>query len=151
MLAKVLHDYSAFFACEIDCHEGDLYPVIDVDDRWVTVRFDGKKWRKTGQIPLRIVDVFDERAQTCDQSDQRQLGSIPVTDHDLNTLAPTEWLNDEIVNGVFSIISCSRPRLFAFSSFFYTKLCREGYAAIRRWTKTVLFQPRLSYHNRQSD
>ena len=133
MLVRVLEDYTAFFACEIDCKKGDLFTVINTDDRWATVRIDEKRRSKIGQIPMRIVRIIDENSQII-----RHLGDIPVKDHDLATLAPKEWLNDEIVNGVFSIISRNRPHLFAFSSFFYTKLQKGGYAAIRRWTKNVL-------------
>ena len=131
MLAKVLQNYSAFFAGEIDCSEGDLFAVIEVDERWATVRI-GDKRGKIGQIPRHIVRIIDDRPRVV-----RRLGNIPISHHDLDTLQPKEWLNDEVVNGVFSIISRSRPNLFAHCSFFYTKLCKEGYAAIRRWTKHV--------------
>ena len=131
MLVEVLEDYSAFFACELNCSKGDLFTVISVDDRWATVRVEQTR-RWSGRIPRRLVHIIDEG-----QYPVLRLGNIIITDHDLATLAPKQWLNDEIINAVYATFPRKRPHLFVFSSFFHTKLRKEGYDSIRRWTKKV--------------
>ncbi|XP_019644953.1 PREDICTED: sentrin-specific protease 5-like [Branchiostoma belcheri] len=61
---------------------------------------------------------------------------------DLMTLAPHEWLNDNVLNGYFDLLSEARPDdVYCFNTFFYTQLCRKGYQGVRRWTRKVqIFQ-----------
>ncbi|KAI8515215.1 sentrin specific peptidase 5 [Branchiostoma belcheri] len=64
---------------------------------------------------------------------------------DLMTLAPHEWLNDNVLNGYFDLLSEARPDdVYCFNTFFYTQLCRKGYQGVRRWTRKVqIFQKSL--------
>lgn len=70
---------------------------------------------------------------------------IEIHRKDIMTLQDTRWLNDEIINFYFKLMqqrsednSAEFPKVFAFNSFFFTKLQREGYNGVKRWTKTVL-------------
>ncbi|XP_078613563.1 uncharacterized protein LOC144883149 [Branchiostoma floridae x Branchiostoma japonicum] len=56
---------------------------------------------------------------------------------DLVTLAPQEWLNDNVINGYFELLAEVRPDVYCFNTFFYTQLCRKGYQGVKRWTKKV--------------
>eukprot|EP00058_Branchiostoma_floridae_P007438 XP_002592926.1 hypothetical protein BRAFLDRAFT_275692 [Branchiostoma floridae] len=63
---------------------------------------------------------------------------------DLVTLAPQEWLNDNVINGYFELLAEVRPDVYCFNTFFYTQLCRKGYQGVKRWTKKVqIFQKSL--------
>ncbi len=61
---------------------------------------------------------------------------------DIQTLKGLNWLNDEIINFYMSLI-CERntakadslPKTYAFSTFFYPKLTKDGYASLKRWTR----------------
>lgn len=63
---------------------------------------------------------------------------IPITPRDLRTLMGASWLNDEIINFYFEMISeRSAGTVHVMNTFFYTKLKDSGYASVRRWTKKV--------------
>eukprot|EP00911_Craspedida_sp_UC1_P000752 UC1_evm1s575 len=84
-------------------------------------------------------------AAAVDTSDARVValvGPIEVTAYDLNTLRPGAWLNDVIINAWCHHLACADRgpcalRVYAFNSFFLTKLRRSGYDGVRRWTKKV--------------
>lgn len=66
-----------------------------------------------------------------------------ITRKDVQTLKGLNWLNDEIINFYMSLI-CERnqnepamPKVYAFSTFFYPKLIKDGYSTLRRWTRKV--------------
>jgi len=76
----------------------------------------------------------------------------PVRRHDILTLRPVQWLNDEVINvylklvlaragrdGAGSGVAGAPLRAHVFQSFFYTKLADRGYdyKGIRRWTKNI--------------
>nr|XP_056705505.1 sentrin-specific protease 2 [Euleptes europaea] len=71
---------------------------------------------------------------------------LKITRGDIWTLRNQHWLNDVIINFYMNLLVDRNKRpglpvLFAFSTFFYPKLCSEGYNAVRKWTKVVdLFQ-----------
>ena len=61
---------------------------------------------------------------------------------DTQTLRGLNWLNDEIINFYMSLIcerntakSDSLPKTYAFSTFFYPKLLKDGFASLKRWTR----------------
>ena len=65
-----------------------------------------------------------------------------ITQADLKTLHSLNWLNDKIINFYMSLLmdrekGNNTPRIHVFSSFFYSKLQKDGYAGVRRWTKKV--------------
>eukprot|EP00045_Choanoeca_perplexa_P011735 m.125537 g.125537 ORF g.125537 m.125537 type:complete len:707 (+) comp15747_c0_seq3:53-2173(+) len=69
--------------------------------------------------------------------------------YDAQFLPDDTWLNDICVNGLFSLIyerskkNPQLPKVWMFSSFFYTKLSNplEGYAGVRRWTRRAKVTP----------
>lgn len=85
--------------------------------------------------------------------------NVPVTRHDMRTLNPTEWLNDEVINLFFKLLegreiaavdalkagaaesppsAVDWPRCHFCQTNFYTKLVQGGgydYKNVRRWTK----------------
>jgi len=82
-----------------------------------------------------------------------------VTDQDIDRLKPGQWLNDELINFYGAMIlarsdGCKENsatngqgtplNVHFFSTFFWTKLTKEGYekARLAKWTKKVrVFQP----------
>jgi len=69
--------------------------------------------------------------------------SIPITKGDLRTLAPCQWLNDNIINTYMDMIALrskagDTPRVHVYTTFFYPKYLKEGYSnMIKRWTRKV--------------
>jgi sentrin-specific protease 1 len=76
--------------------------------------------------------------------------SINITRRDIQTLNRLNWLNDEIINFYMNLI-CERSQnksanhasdyldlsCYAFSTFFYPKLLKDGYGSLKRWTRKV--------------
>ncbi|XP_032081853.1 sentrin-specific protease 2 [Thamnophis elegans] len=71
---------------------------------------------------------------------------LNITRRDIQTLRNQQWLNDVVINFYMNLLvernKMQRfPALYAFSTFFYSKLSSMGYNAVKRWTKEVdLFQ-----------
>ncbi|XP_057668612.1 sentrin-specific protease 1-like [Diorhabda carinulata] len=68
--------------------------------------------------------------------------SLSIKRRDLLTLADLNWLNDEIINFYMNMIiergeNPKWPKAYAFNTFFYPKLLRDGYHSLRRWTKKI--------------
>ncbi|XP_040904883.1 sentrin-specific protease 1 [Toxotes jaculatrix] len=67
---------------------------------------------------------------------------LSLTRKDLHTLSNLNWLNDEVINFYMNLLverskDPSLPSVNTFNTFFYPKLRRSGYAAVRRWTKKM--------------
>lgn len=68
---------------------------------------------------------------------------LTINRSDMGTLADNQWLNDEVVNFYMSLLvertkqNGNLPKLYAFNTFFFTKLATGGHAAVRRWTRKV--------------
>lgn len=61
---------------------------------------------------------------------------------DMRTLAGLNWLNDNIINFYMNLIierakDDKFPKAYAFNTFFYSKLIKDGYTPLRRWTKKI--------------
>ncbi|XP_071453796.1 uncharacterized protein [Hetaerina americana] len=75
-----------------------------------------------------------------------RLGANVITGADIQTLADSNWLNDEVINNYMDMLtqrgqSDDYPSVYCFNTFFYPKLNSNGYSSIRRWTKKVdIFQ-----------
>ena len=68
--------------------------------------------------------------------------NMAITRADMRTLRDTQWLNDTVINFYMNLLmdrsqSQGYPALYAFSTFFYSKLKSGGYRSVRRWTKAV--------------
>lgn len=80
-----------------------------------------------------------------------QVGSISqfktaeVEYKDIYKLSPGTWLNDEIINFHFELLSDraskddTLPSIHCFNTFFCSTLREQGYAKVKRWTKRVSF------------
>lgn len=78
-----------------------------------------------------------------------QVGSISqfktaeVEYKDIYKLSPGTWLNDEIINFHFELLSDraskddTLPSIHCFNTFFCSTLREQGYAKVKRWTKRV--------------
>lgn len=69
--------------------------------------------------------------------------NISICRKDVQTLWGLNWLNDEVINFYMSLI-CERSKknvenlkVHAFTTFFYPKLVKDGYATLRRWTRKI--------------
>lgn len=62
---------------------------------------------------------------------------------DIYRLYPETWLNDEIVNFYFELLSDraatteSLPKIHCFNTFFCSTLRDQGFDKVKRWTKRV--------------
>ncbi|ENN80362.1 sentrin-specific protease 1 [Dendroctonus ponderosae] len=68
--------------------------------------------------------------------------NLNITRRDLMTLSGLNWLNDEVINFYMNLIiergkNPKWPKSYAFNTFFYTKLTKDGPQSLRRWTKKV--------------
>ncbi|XP_031452400.1 sentrin-specific protease 2 isoform X2 [Phasianus colchicus] len=67
---------------------------------------------------------------------------LRLTREDIQTLNNHQWLNDEVINFYMNLLmergkKENYPSVYAFSTFFYTRLLSEGYRAVKRWTRNV--------------
>lgn len=68
---------------------------------------------------------------------------LQLTRGDMQTLKGLNWLNDEVINFYFSLLEErskndeNLPNVHTFNTFFYSKLTKDGYTSLRRWTKRV--------------
>ncbi|CAN7993025.1 unnamed protein product [Ixodes hexagonus] len=68
---------------------------------------------------------------------------LTINRSDMSTLAEFQWLNDEVVNFYMNLLvertkqNSELPKLYAFNTFFFTKMAAEGHGAVRRWTRKV--------------
>ncbi|ODN05395.1 Sentrin-specific protease 1, partial [Orchesella cincta] len=68
--------------------------------------------------------------------------TISITRGDIRTLGPSQWLNDNVINTYMGLIvlrsktTDNLPKVYAFQTFFYPKLLKEGYSnSLKRWTR----------------
>ncbi|OAF66722.1 hypothetical protein A3Q56_05542 [Intoshia linei] len=88
------------------------------------------KMMETIQISLRLNNIT-------------KIGKYTITSADLVTVLKNNWLNDTIINVYFKMIELRNfeneklPNVFSFNTFFYTKLLKNGYNGVKRWTRNV--------------
>ncbi|XP_030386025.1 sentrin-specific protease 1-like [Scaptodrosophila lebanonensis] len=69
--------------------------------------------------------------------------NLNITRSQLSCLISGHWLNDQVINIFMGLVrergqlNSRLPRTHAMSSFFATRLLNGGFAAVRRWTRTV--------------
>lgn len=54
---------------------------------------------------------------------------------EIKILVRPRWLNDKIINTYFSLLEKHNSAVFAFSTYFYNLLVRDGYEKVAKWTK----------------
>ncbi|KAI7890022.1 uncharacterized protein EV154DRAFT_512686 [Mucor mucedo] len=87
----------------------------------------------------KIIDEALSRKKTGTAS---QFKKVTVDYKDIHRLKPETWLNDEIINFYFELLSERQtregfPSIHCFSSFFCSTLRDQGFAKVKRWTKRV--------------
>ncbi|KAI9188099.1 hypothetical protein H9P43_002490 [Blastocladiella emersonii ATCC 22665] len=70
-----------------------------------------------------------------------------ITNSDIATLAPREWLNDEIINIYVQMLQARSkagvaaghgvPKVHIFNTFFYSRVRDQGHKSVRTWTRRV--------------
>ncbi|KAJ5033142.1 uncharacterized protein L3040_008800 [Drepanopeziza brunnea f. sp. 'multigermtubi'] len=69
------------------------------------------------------------------------IGATPITPKDLLTVAGKNWLNDEVVNGLATLLLAGRQDIHCMSTFFFATLSGTkdtiNYAKVEKWTKGV--------------
>ncbi|KXS19360.1 cysteine proteinase [Gonapodya prolifera JEL478] len=70
--------------------------------------------------------------------------NIPIKRSDIATLCDGQWLNDEVINFYFNLLMQrqtdfpeTHAKVHCFNTFFYSKLRKDGYGSIKRWTRKV--------------
>lgn len=68
--------------------------------------------------------------------------SLNIISEDIRTLGGLTWLNDNVINFYMNMIiergkDKNFPTAYAFNTFFYAKLIKDGYSSLRRWTRRV--------------
>ncbi|OMH82927.1 Sentrin-specific protease [Zancudomyces culisetae] len=120
----------------------DQYTSIDTEkkkkvDEWLKLRMTKKQLFPglPNDADRIILDAFQNRRVF-------EINNVVVEPRDLKTLVDRNWLNDEVVNYYMQLIMarCNQapnkyPSVFAFNTFFYPTLLRNGYEKVRRWTK----------------
>lgn len=67
---------------------------------------------------------------------------LQIRRRDMETLQDLNWLNDEVINFYMNLLMergklDNMPSVYAFNTFFYTKLLSGGHSVLRRWTRKV--------------
>lgn len=74
--------------------------------------------------------------------------SIDIKVRDMLTLKDGQWLNDNIIDYYFNLISNTNGGYFSWTSHFFSTLNTKGYQGVKRWSKRQklnLFEKRLIF------
>ncbi|KAG5420976.1 hypothetical protein I9W82_000066 [Candida metapsilosis] len=61
--------------------------------------------------------------------------SIDITFADLQTLRDGRWLNDNIIDFYSNMVMEKNPKVFIWTTHFYSNLASRGYSGVARWAK----------------
>lgn len=61
--------------------------------------------------------------------------SIDITYADLQTLKDGHWLNDNVIDFYHNLIMKQNPKIFIWTTHFYSNLASRGYSGVARWAK----------------
>ncbi|KAI6184773.1 hypothetical protein M3Y97_00632300 [Aphelenchoides bicaudatus] len=94
--------------------------------------------------PKRPCDIVDNLLNNNTPKQKlRTVKEIVLLGRDFWTLRKGEWLNDQILNAYLELIkersikNSKLPKVYTFSTFFYSTLCTRGFNGVKRWTKGV--------------
>ena len=103
-------------------HKISLFLVLELDEKMVRIINDALQPHPESEV---LVNAFD----------------ISIMRKDIQTLRGLNWLNDEVINYYISMLversKNTDTRTYAFTTFFYPKLAKDGYSTLRRWTRKV--------------
>ncbi|EGV63326.1 Ulp1 protease family protein [Yamadazyma tenuis] len=112
---------------------------------------DEKKEKVSKVVPLSPEQLQEVNKALRDHNSQRVVVSnyqIDITVRDIQTLRPQQWLNDNIIDYYFNLISDQNSDYYSWTSHFYTTLQERGYDGVRRWSKRRklnLFEKKLIF------
>jgi len=93
-------------------------------------------------LKTRLVPLSKEHLQLVTKSWNRPLGSvvtsafqIEITTRDLQTLCDGHWLNDNVIDFYFNLITSKNQSVFGWTTHFFTTLKLKGYQGVARWSK----------------
>jgi sentrin-specific protease 1 len=67
----------------------------------------------------------------------RELNRITIKLEDIRTLGPRMWLNDTVIDYYLNLLLNEDQGYYAFNSFFYTALSKNGVNGVLRWCRNV--------------
>lgn len=74
----------------------------------------------------------------CEEGTLNEVAGNPITGKHVRILLKGLWLDDEIINSYLHILATEYPAVGVLSTFFHTKLAREGLSdALRRWLRPL--------------
>jgi hypothetical protein len=140
-IAKLRYCSPCFEIQSLD-DDDDSYQIFgsdEEDDLWDEVGTTDKDEADEIELPdvvlERVQKVLEIRDMTAKITDKY---NSDIRRKDLETLQGLNWLNDEVINFYFNMISeRSQGKVHCFNTFFLTKLRDGGHKALRRWTKKV--------------
>jgi sentrin-specific protease 1 len=116
--------------------QAQIAPVVVVDQNLLALEEDA-----TDMVELFWDESLDDNELFCTLKKR----TIEIKRCDMVTLKGLNWLNDNVINGYLSLIversqagqdaTPRLPKVWAPSTFFYSKLKDDGYPAVKRWTK----------------
>ncbi|CUM64079.1 uncharacterized protein PRCAT00001668001 [Priceomyces carsonii] len=60
---------------------------------------------------------------------------IEICTRDLRTLKDGQWLNDNVIDFYFNLITSNDPKVYGWTTHFYTTLESKGYQGVSRWAR----------------
>jgi sentrin-specific protease 1 len=120
------------------------------DERTNKVQTRSNSFKKLTKNQLNQIDsVLSQETNPIDEVLVEKF-NIQILRKDIQSLRGLNWLNDEIINFYMNLI-CERnstinsnnkneillPSVYAFSTFFYLKLLKDGFSSIKRWTRKI--------------
>lgn len=132
--------------CENRVSNGILPKQMPIADAKEKASQDQKQSTGLDHGPLVTADMQKEISSALGPGPQDQVLScafnMTITRADMRTLSDSAWLNDNVINFYMNLLvdrnqTQGYPALYAFNTFFYTKLKSGGYRSVRRWTKAV--------------
>jgi hypothetical protein len=87
--------------------------------------------------PLNLDQYTDEINDAFNNFSSRTLNNVVLSHADIQRLRPSQWLNDNIIDYYFSLLSHENNDFYFFNTFFYTSLVSRGIKSVLNWHKKV--------------
>ena len=84
-------------------------------------------------------EIYTQAIQSPDNHVFGTFDGVTLRGHDIQSLQGREWLNDNIINAYLNMMvnrsgQDGYPKVHVFSTFFYPRLSKGGYAGMSKWT-----------------
>ena len=93
-------------------------------------------------LKTRLVPLTKEQLQVVNKYWNQPPGSvvssafqIEITTRDLQTLCDGQWLNDNVIDFYFNLVTAKNQSVFGWTTHFFTTLKLKGYQGVARWSK----------------